>query len=736
MSGPLRLMAASAGDVVGSRWDSAGRVTAEIITEESVVARIEESPKTFDVNFSTLGVLEIEIFVGRDEELAQIQKQLKDCSSRKTVVLHGLGGMGKTQLAVIYALRSRDKYSAVFWLNSKDVDTLKQGFLNAAKRIFRDHPSLTQFEAVIQSGNLDEAMNMTNRWLSIPKNDRWLLIYDNYDTPKLPGCHEPGSFDIKPFLPEAHQGAVIITTRASQLKIGHVIPVKKLQNIDHSLEIISHASGRPGLRNNSDAQALARELDGLPLALATAGAYLDQVSTSFAEYLRLYKASWLRLQQKTPQLLSYEDRALYSTWNLSLDHVKRQNDLSAKLLQLWAYFDNQDIWFELLQEGKGKGPEWFSALVEDQLSFDAAVRVLCNHALVEQNTMSGHVIEESMGYSMHSCVHSWTIHVLNGEWDLGMARLALGCVSWHVPSNNLPNSWIVQQRLIRHANRCWHLTSSGLTRTNDDLLICEQIHNLGILYHDQGKLAEAEKSYSWTLAVMEKALGPEHTSTLDTVHSLGNLYLDQGKLAEAEEMYMRALAGYEKALGPEHTSTLHTVNNLGNLYRNQGKLAEAEEMYMRALAGYEKALGSEHTSIFDTVNNLGILYWNQGKLAEAEEMYMRALAGCEKALGPEHPSTLHTVNNLGNLYGIQGKLAEAEEMYMRALAGREKALGPEHTSTLDTVYNLGILYGNQGKLAEAEEMYMRALAGYEKALGPEHTSRLDTVNNLAFLYQE
>jgi hypothetical protein len=88
---------------------------------------------------------------------------------------------------------------------------------------------------------------------------------------------------------------------------------------------------------------LADELDGLPLALATAGAYLHQVSTSFADYLQLYRASWLRLQQKTPQLLSYEDRALYSTWNISLDHVKQQSELATKLLQLWAYFDNQDV---------------------------------------------------------------------------------------------------------------------------------------------------------------------------------------------------------------------------------------------------------------------------------------------------------------------------------------------------------------------------------------------------------
>jgi tetratricopeptide (TPR) repeat protein len=283
---------------------------------------------------------------------------------------------------------------------------------------------------------------------------------------------------------------------------------------------------------------LAKELDGLPLALATAGAYLDQVATSFADYLRLYKACWLKLQHTSPELNSYEDRALYSTWQLSLDHIKRQNELSARLLQLWAYFDNQDIWFELLQHSISDGPEWFSQLTEDELSFNQAVRVLCDHGLAEADISSEESGVESKGYSMHSCVHSWTIHFLNQEWDVGMAGLALECVGSHVPDRTARNAWVTQRRLVRHAVRCWYVVESGMVN---------------------------EDGIAWVL------------------DSLGNLYLDQGKLGEAEKMFERALQGREKVLGSEHTSTLDTVNNLGILYRNLGKLGEAEKMYERAL---------------------------------------------------------------------------------------------------------------------------------------------------------
>jgi tetratricopeptide (TPR) repeat protein len=336
----------------------------------------------------------------------------------------------------------------------------------------------------------------------------------------------------------------------------------------------------------------------------------------------MYKESWSKLQQDTPQLFSYEDRALYSTWEISLQHVKRQSLLAENLLRLWAYFDNQDVWFELLHECPQGSPRWVFELTQSQQSFDAAIRVLCDHALLEADPAIEDTGIESRGYSMHACVHAWTIHVLNQEWDFELAGLALGCVGNHLQSDNARKPWVTQQRLLQHAGRCWGFVVNGSLNSNGRDSI---IHSLSILYADLGRLDEAENMHQWALQGKEKALGPEHTSTLDTVNNLGNLYVKLGRLDEAEKMYQRALQGYKEALGPEHTSTLNTVNNLGVLYINLGRLDEAEKMYQRALQGREKALGPEHTSTLDTVNNLGNLYINLGRLDEAEKMYQRAL---------------------------------------------------------------------------------------------------------------
>ncbi len=141
------------------------------------------------------------------------------------------------------------------------------------------------------------------------------------------------------------------------------------------------------------------QLDGLPLALATTGAYLSQVSISLKDYLCHYKTSWLRLQQKSPELLSYEDRALYTTWNLSLKHIQKQNESAEKLLRLWAYFDNQDLWFQPLASGSDDSPEWFATIINDELSFIEVIRLLCDHALIEP-------VDDFGGYSMHTYVHA------------------------------------------------------------------------------------------------------------------------------------------------------------------------------------------------------------------------------------------------------------------------------------------------------------------------------------------
>jgi hypothetical protein len=190
--------------------------------------------------------------VARKTELAEIHKALSGDGSRRVVVLHGLGGIGKTQLSAAYAKRHKDSYSAIFWLNIKDEDSLKQSFVKVAKQISREHFAALRLSNVDTNENLDEIVDAVKAWLSLLNNTRWLMIYDNYDNPKLPGKTNPAAVDVRRYLPESYQGSIIITTRSSQLRIGQPIPIRKLGDVYDSVQILSNVSKREGLRSGKN----------------------------------------------------------------------------------------------------------------------------------------------------------------------------------------------------------------------------------------------------------------------------------------------------------------------------------------------------------------------------------------------------------------------------------------------------------------------------------------------------
>jgi hypothetical protein len=211
-----------------------------------LLTRIGIKYENFSIPFSLSAVSDIEYFVAREDELREIHKALSGDGSRHTVVLHGLGGIGKTSLAIAYAKRHKDNYSAIFWLSIKDEDSLKQSFARAARQILREYP-LAHGLSTIDMKNLDDVIDAVKAWLSLPYNTRWLIIYDNYDNPRLASNTDPAAVDITKFLPEVYQGSVLVTTRSSEVEIGHLRHVTKLGDVRDSLKILSNASRREGV---------------------------------------------------------------------------------------------------------------------------------------------------------------------------------------------------------------------------------------------------------------------------------------------------------------------------------------------------------------------------------------------------------------------------------------------------------------------------------------------------------
>lgn len=269
-----------------------------------------------------------------------------------------------------------------------------------------------------------------------------------------------------------------------------------------------------------------------------------------------------------------------------------------------------------------------------------------------------------------------------------------------------------------------------------DLEEVKRLNQQLVQFYQQGNYAQAALLGEEVLAILEKALGPDHSDTASSRNNLALLYQSMGEYTKALSLYQQALAVIEKTLGPDHINTATALNNLAELYRSMGEYPKALPLYQRAFAIFETALGPDHINTATSLNNLAILYYNMGEYAKALPLYQHTLAVMEKVLGPNHPSTATSLNNLASVYDRMGEYAKALPLHERALAIQEKVLGPDHPDIATSLNSLAESYQSMGEYAKALPLYQRALAVVEKALGPNHPSTAGALGSLAGLYVE
>lgn len=705
--------------------------------------------------FSLEGVPTVRTFVDRPAEMAEMERVLlpkhRQNGRQKRYVLRGLGGIGKTQLAVEFARRHHRQFSAVFWLDGRSEDSLKQSIASCANRIPQGQIAETsRAYAADGSVDIDAVVRDVLGWLARPCNTAWLLIFDNVDREYSGRGGDTEAYDVRRYFSGADHGSVLITTRLARLEqLGES---QQLGKVDEEQAKSILDSWYKQTYDAALGKQLLERLDGLPLAIAQAGAYLQESRVSVEAYLRFYEQQWdelmVSIDEEDAPLQDYPDRSVWTTWAISYQAIYNKHKLTAHLLLLWSFLDNKDLWHGLFAAACGASSiaqnmllEWIGDAAASELAFSKAMRLLKSYSLVEST-------EGSAGYATHPVVHRWTYHYQGKRFSSKLGQLAMVAVGCAVPTQSSQEDTAIQRRLLPHAQVCFswlflakpNWGSKGFDQYAPHReeavkdLILGAINCIGQLLASQGKLVEAVSIHTWVLQRYEEILGREHVLTLKTMGHLGMVYMNQGNLTEAEGMIKRALEGFSKTLSPKHELILRTAGNLGMAYKKQNKLREAEHLYEQVLQEMEETLGPKHDSTLLAYNNLGLLYKNQNRLVEAHRMLKLALRGKEETLGPDHPSTLQTIGNMGIVYQRMGKLAESESMYERALRGKEKVLGLKQIPTLETVGSLGNLYIDQGKLAEAEQLYKRALQGFKDLLGDSHPLAQQTIVKLMFLY--
>ncbi|KAF2473618.1 TPR-like protein [Lindgomyces ingoldianus] len=662
--------------------------------------------------------------------LSEIHSKSQQSAFRTALV--GLGGVGKSQLAIEYSYQVREKSPAtwVFWVHASTRARFEEGYQKIAERARLpswDHPD-------------GDILKLVHSWLCDEANGRWVMIIDNADDlgvfPRSSQRSKSNKDDSKnatasllEFLPQSTNGSILITSRSREVAFrltGSYADIIRVQPMDQAHALALLRNKLEERFEQDDAAALVEALDYMPLAITQAAAYISRRAprATMSRYLQDLRKG----DQERGKLLEMDiddsrrdgaaSNSIIATWQISFEHIRTAKPSAARLLSLMSLFDRQGIPESLVsgryQEDNNASPDF-----EDDLN------TLTSFSLVATD-VDGHQFE------MHRLVQFSTRKWLELQGGMeGWREKYVKLMDDSYPVGRYEN-WKVCQALFPHAQAtvACRPASNGALETWASVLF-----KAAWYADDMGNYDVAQEMGRSALEARETALGANHLDTLSSVSNLGLVLEKQGKYEEAEAMHRRALEGYEKELGRDHSHTLTSVSNLGLVLESQGKYGEAEAMHRRDLEGSEKVLGRDHPDTLTSASNLGLVLERQGKYKEAEAMHRRDLEGSKKVLGRDHPDTLTSISNLGLVLEKQGKYEEAEAMHRRALEAREKVLGRDHPGTLISISNLGLVLEGQGKYEEAKAMHRRDLEGSEKVLGRDHPDTLTSVSNLGLVLE-
>lgn len=703
-------------------------------------------------------------FTGREDLLEALHTRLStDQGSSRTPVyaLQGLGGIGKTQIALEYAYRHALEYNAVFWIEAETGETALSSLVRIAELLqVRER----------QETNQQPLVAAVQRWLS--SHSGWLLIWDNLD-----------DLDLLPrLLPAVRPGAILLTTRcqalgtlARGLEVAPLEPedgmrfllrrAKALEPEATGEQVQQLAARQPG--EYAAARDLVMTLGGLPLALDQAGAYLEETGCDLVGYLLRYQQQRHSLLDRRGEAGTDHPHSVAVTLGLACQKVAQQHPAALELLRFCACLSPEAIPEELLLAGAPTGGPALEPVVADLSHVDAALLTLRRFSLVQRqpdtHMLSLHrlvqvILQDGMSAQEHAALQQRAVQALHAVFPASAAHAS--AETWQTCERLIPHVLAclatipepLQDQdlaavLLRAADylcrRVRRLESEALYQRAlqifgqqlgaDHPLVGSALHKLAVLYQALGRYEEAQPLFQRALCLLEHALGPEHPEVAFPLLGLAMVFRQQGHYADATPFGLRALRIREQALGPEHPLVAETLDGLGLLYQEQGHYEQAEALHQRALRLFEQALGSEHPNITSPLNNLGNLYREQGKYEQAESFCLRAVGLFEQALGPEHPGLAYPLDTLATLYGEMGHYEQAEPVHQRTLRLFEQALGPEHPLVAFPLQGLALLCRERGEDEAAEALYHRALQIREQRRGPRHPETAQTLHDLARL---
>ena len=642
-------------------------------------------------------------FTGRVDLLNRLSDALASgerAAFTQTSAITGLGGVGKTQLALEYSYRHADDYQVVWWVRSEEPATLAADYASLAGRL--DLP---------EKGSQDQRVSVEAVRCWLEKNGGWLLVFDNAQDPE----------ELNDYLPRTGKGDVIITSRNPNWGgTAKPLPVDVFSR-EESVEFLKNRTGQ-----EDGADTLAEALGNLPLALEQAGAYIQETGISLSAYIKLF-------QERQKELLrrgkpdAYPD-TVATTWDLSFQKASEEVPASADLLNLCAFLAPDYIPKSLLTDGVEHLPEPLASAVTDEMALNYAVAALKRYSLMT-------VADDSL--SVHRLVQAVARDRLSEKERKRWAEAAVRLVNGAFPQESDDvRTWALCSVLLPHALAATeHAEGLGLvSKANGRLL-----NQVGSYLFGRGEFHEAKSAYEQALEIEKMVYGPDHPYVATIVSNLGEIQQKMGDLAGAKKSFEWALEIDEKVYGPHNPNVATDLNNLGVVLKAVGDLASAKKGLERALEIDEKTLNPDHPYVARDLNNLGEVLRYMGDLAGAKSAFEQALKILKKSLGSDfdkHPQVAVTINNLGLVQRSMGDLEGAKEYFDLALKIDKKAFGPDFDKNPEVAVhfaNLGILLKDLGDLEGARNNLEKALEICRSRLGENHPKTMWARKNLESL---
>ncbi|KAJ5592025.1 Acyl transferase/acyl hydrolase/lysophospholipase [Penicillium hispanicum] len=636
-----------------------------------------------------------------DREILETIKQgLFASSGMSKAAVYGLGGVGKTQIALEMAYQAQEDHPdcSVFWVPAMSSDSIQQAYLKMA-----DHLGI-----VIANKEQEEINSAIRDRLSQRGTGRWLLIFDNADDIEMwesSSGSSPGS-SFKDSLPHSPTGRILFTTRSIKLAQGLAAQrIFHLSEMDHQggMQMLQNLlTNKELLHDQEMSRKLLERLTYLPLAIAQAAAFINQNMTRVQDYIALLDGQ----EQDAIDLLSedFEDKGRYksirnpvaTTWLTSFEQIQKHNQLASWHLSLMACLSYRDIPLSLLP-------------CPSKVEQERAIGSLRAYSLVRLTPGSQHLI-------LHRLVHLAMRNLLrlNGlldAWEEHTSKVL--CRAIPPPDPVFRDVWRDYLPHILH-----HLdTTSESTPTEPRIEL--QYKSTAFLMND-ARYREAQTMIRRVIKYKQEEVGPAGWQTLHALGLLGIIYECQSRFEEARELHTQVLQTKLQVLGPDHDEIALTLVALGLVHYRLAHDKVAEWLLISGIKGLMKHRGLIDRQTRAAISCMTFVYMQQGRLINAAQLAQQLHSLTLKACGPDNQDTLASASSLSTLYTLQGHWKQAEALCAEIMEKNKKLLGSQHPATVANMETLSWIMGERGRNLEAAQFGIEAARELERRYGSDH----------------